>query len=269
MIVATLVIGLADVGRAVELTVGTMSTNRVLFIGNSLTYAAANADIGWYGNWGMASSSEGKDYAHLVVSDIARLNGGVSPAMKAVNVYYHGQYEQNYANFDIATEMASLLSWNPDVLVVELGENVETLATKSQQESYAASFLNLLTTFKERGNPTIFVRNTWWPDSTKDTIMKEATEEVGGVWVDLGDLHATASNVASSMGLYTNSGVAEHPSDQGMQAIASGIFSSMQAKGVPEPNTMTLAIGGGLSYILVVVARKRSLKAKRAWRVLA
>jgi hypothetical protein len=264
-IVAFIAFGSAS--SAVELTVGSMATNRVLFLGNSLTYHPVNTDIGWYGDWGMASTSADKDYAHLVVSRIAGLNGGVSPEMKAVNVYQYGQYEQNYRNFNVATNMASLLAWNPDVLVVELGENVETLTTAEKQQDFAASFLNLLTTFKDKSHPTIFVRNTWWPDATKDAIMKHATEEVGGVWVDLGNLTLNPLNVATSMGIYTNEAVAAHPSNQGMQVMADGIFAAMKTHGVPEPNTLASLTIASLFFSGMAAAKSgcRCRKQREGW----
>lgn len=263
MLIAAMIANLDDFSQAVEIRIGKTSANRVLFLGNSLTFSAANADIGWSGNWGMASSSEDRDYAHLVVSDIASLNGGVTPAMKAVNVYHYGQYEQNYASFDVATEMASLLDWNPDILVVELGENVESLTTQEKRTSFANSFLNLLATFKENSNPTIFVRNTWWPDTTKDTVMQEATVSVGGVWVDLGNLRADPLNIAKSMSIYTHAGVADHPSDQGMQAIADGMFSAMKTHCIPEPCPLAMVAIGVLYAFAAGVKNKIQAIASR------
>jgi hypothetical protein len=214
--------------------VGNIKADRILFLGNSITFSKANPDIGWMGNWGMVARSADKDYAHRVVSNIAKLNGGVEPVMKAVNVYFYGQYEQKYASFDVAANMAELLAFKPDVLVVELGENVESLTTKEQQAAFAKSFLNLLETFQRNSHPTIFVRNVWWPDAVKDVILKRATEKVGGVWVDLGNLRSDPKNIATSMNLFSHVGVADHPSEQCMEVIADKMWEAMKKHGRVE-----------------------------------
>lgn len=243
---------------ATALHVGNMAADRVLFLGNSITYHWPNADLGWFGSWGMAASSADKDYAHRVVAAIADLNGGTSPEMQAVNVYSYGQYEKNYVNYDVASQMASLLSWKPNIVVVELGENMDVAA--SQQADFVSSFTNVLTTFKSDG-ATVFVRNLWYPNAAKDALMKLATRDAGCVWVDLGDLAATPSNVAASMGIYTNGAVASHPSDKGMQAIADGLVGAMKSYAVPEP-TACLMLASAALVVSGIAAKRRLIRTK-------
>jgi lysophospholipase L1-like esterase len=239
--------------QAAEIRVGNMDADRILFLGNSITYHWPNADLGWSGSWGMASTSAEKDYAHRVVAAIGQIRGGALPAMKAVNVYDYGRYEANYAGFDAPTQMAALLAWKPDIVVVELGENMSVAA--GQEAAFYQSFANLLTTFKYNNHADIFVRNLWYPDAAKDALMKRATEDVGAVWVDLGDLESKFLNRAESQGVYTGA-VGSHPSDQGMQAIADGLVGAMKAHGVPEPGTLTALSGAGLLFAAAAAKRR-------------
>ncbi|MCY2988855.1 MAG: glycoside hydrolase family 127 protein [Planctomycetota bacterium] len=54
---------------------------RILFLGNSITLHGPKADIDWTGNWGMAASSEDKDYVHLVTSALAQHTGSTPQIM--------------------------------------------------------------------------------------------------------------------------------------------------------------------------------------------
>ena len=46
----------ASYSRAAGLQVGDMEANRILFLGNSLTYHPPTPEIGWTGNWGMVAA---------------------------------------------------------------------------------------------------------------------------------------------------------------------------------------------------------------------
>src|SRR6478736_813612 len=46
------------------------SFHRILFLGNSITLHGPSPSIGWTGNWGMAASTESRDYAHVLAARI-------------------------------------------------------------------------------------------------------------------------------------------------------------------------------------------------------
>lgn len=217
--------------QAVELYVGTMKANKILFLGNSLTYHAYSKAVGWTGDWGMAATAQSKDYAHLVTSSIARLNGNVSPAITAVNIVSYGAFEQKYTNYDAATELKALVDWAPNIVVVELGDNVSaSLTTQTAIDAYASSYADVLSVLKNSSEkPAIFATSTWWKSDTTDEIMKTACTSAGGVFINIGGLFANTAN---------QGGWGGHPNDAGMQAIADTVFSDLQAKGAPEPSSL-------------------------------
>ena len=74
---------------------------RILFLGNSITLHGPKPDIGWTGNWGMAASSEDKDYVHLVTSALAQHTGS-TPQIMVRNI---ADFERGYATYDVEGQM--------------------------------------------------------------------------------------------------------------------------------------------------------------------
>lgn len=242
--------------------VGTMNADRILFLGNSLTFCSPSPECGWFGNWGMAATTPENDYAHRVTTAIAAISGDKSPAMQAVNVVNYGGFEQNYAGYDVQTQLRTLLDWRPNILVVELGDNVTPSLTSQQAvDAFADSLDNLLDAFKANGNPRIFMTSTWWPNAATDDVLQNACSHAGGVFIDIGKIGQNPLNVAVSMGIYANTGVAAHPSEQGMQAIADAVTGAMVANAIPEPGigvmlATTALIAGGHALVRAKINRK-------------
>jgi hypothetical protein len=243
-------------GRAADIRVNNMAANRILFLGNSLTYHPPKPEIGWTGNWGMAASTQDKDYAHLVTAAIATFNGGNQPVMHEDNIVYYGGWEQKYGpSYDVQTQLATLLDWKPDVLVVELGDNSSaSLTSDAARTAFANSFEEVLTAFKSSSQPNIFVLSTFWPTPVTDAILHQDTAEVGGVFVDISDIYANPLN---------QGGWGGHPSDAGMAAIADHVWNAMEIHSVPEPGEFVLLICG-IMGIAIYCRWKRKQEAQVA-----
>lgn len=205
-----------------DLRLGNMKANKILFLGNSITRCKPGG--AWQLDCGCAATAPEKDYAHLVARYIADANGGRAPAMKADNVYYHDQYEQHYAGYNAEVSMKEFLDWQPDIVVMAIGENIENLDTVAKETAFATSFRDLLSAFKKKSNPAIFVRSRFIrPNPVQDRIMKQCCEAVGGVFVSM--------DSAGLSGDPLNYGALSHPGDRGMKAIADALFEAMRAQG--------------------------------------
>jgi len=66
------------------LNIGIETLDDILILGNSITYHSENPSNGWYGNWGMAASSQNKDYAHLLEEKLTALNASIK--VKSFNI---------------------------------------------------------------------------------------------------------------------------------------------------------------------------------------
>ena len=202
---------------------GGKKADRILFLGNSITFVPPAAWCDWKGNWGMAASAEDKDYVHLLVHSITELTGR-KPGIMVENI---ADFERQYATYDVNAKLKEHLDFKPDIVVVAIGENVPALGTEEAKANFKASFGKLLAAIKNTGQPAIYVRGCFWTDKTKEEIMRQSCAAVGGVFIDISGLGKDESNYARSERKYSHDGVAGHPGDKGMQSIADAILSAM------------------------------------------
>lgn len=201
---------------------------KILFLGNSITLHGPKKDIGWDGNWGMAASSVDKDYVHLVTKALAKKDGS-APATMVRNI---ASFERQYGTFDAAALVKETAAFGPDLIVVAIGENVPALKDAADKVLFAEKTAALLKAIKGANHPLIVVRSCFWASAPKDEALKTACRDVGGVYLDIGALGKDEKNFARSEREFKHQGVANHPGDRGMQAIADAIVGAVRnAKG--------------------------------------
>jgi hypothetical protein len=203
---------------------------RVLFLGNSITLHPPAKGLGWEGNWGMAASAEAKDYVHLVVDGLAKRAGKV-PKFRAVNI---ADFERGYATYDSAAKLKDELAFQPGIVVLAIGENVPALVTDEAKAAFKESLIRLFTLLKSPAGPQLYVRSCFWADAAKDAALKDASTAVGATFIDIGALSKIEANYARSERKIEHAGVANHPGDAGMKAIADAILGAMK-NSVPTP----------------------------------
>lgn len=192
---------------------------KILFVGNSITMHGPKADIDWHGNWGMAATSLDKDYVHVVTKALAARQG-LPLVIMVKNV---ADFERNHVGYDIAGKFAEAAAFKADLVILCIGENVPALKTPEAQAKYQAQVTELLKTLKPNPKAAIIVRSSFWPNEAKDSAMRKACEAVSGTFVDISTLSKDERNYARSERPYKHAGVANHPGDRGMAAIAEEI----------------------------------------------
>ena len=197
---------------------------KILFVGNSITSHGPKADIDWHGNWGMAATSPDKDYVHLVTKALASKQGA-TPTIMVKNV---ADFERNHVGYDIAGKFADATAFKADLIILCIGENVPALKTPEAQAKYQERVTELLKTLKSSPKATVIVRSSFWANAAKDSAMRQACEAVGGTFVDISALAKDERNYARSERPYKHAGVANHPGDRGMAAIAEEIVKAVK-----------------------------------------
>ena len=191
---------------------------KLLCLGNSITRHRPKADIGWSGDWGMAASRPENDYAHQLTNRLEQ--AGTSVTLLAENL----AIEVNPDVFP-ADALADFLAFAPDALVIRLGENVPD-ATK--YDAYLSAYGRVLDAFLAAGTPHIFCVGNFWQRDDLDEKTAALAKEKGVSWVSLSAVQGEAFR---AIGEFAHAGVAAHPSDKGMAAIADCIFTAMRAAG--------------------------------------
>lgn len=206
---------------------GAPGFRKILFLGNSITLHGPNKKIGWEGNWGMAASSEDRDYVHLVARALAEQDGRL-PEILVKNV---AAFERNWASYDAAAELKDAVAFDADLIVVAVGENVPALASDEAGAQFAASLVRFLNGITKERKPLTIVRSCFWPNAAKDEALRSACQAVGGRFLDIGALGKDDANRARSERQFEHEGVANHPGDRGMQAIAGAIVDAVRQGG--------------------------------------
>ena len=207
-----------------DLRIGKQRVGKVLFLGNSITLHGPAPQIGWTGNWGMAASAREKDYVHRLVTHIAKAAGD-EPRMMARNI---ADFERGLGAFNIRETLKAELAFEPDVIILAIGENAASPKTDEARTHFSTAFTNLLKELKQHGQPTIIVRSQFWQDAEKDTLMKRASIDAGATFLDISQLGSDAANFARAERQIEHAGVAGHPGDKGMQALADALWSAIK-----------------------------------------
>lgn len=189
--------------------------NNVVILGNSITYAPGTKGTEWEGSWGMAASAPEFDYVHLLTNDFSQTNKS-----SVVNIRNIAAFERGFEEYDFDTNLKDLKDSRPDLLILRIGENITF--TETNKDAFTKRYQELISYFKSN-NPHIHILGVGsiWGNETADNIMSKESD-----FLTLHTLDADPTNYA--YGNFVDGGIAHHPSDKGMKAIAGLIWEKLQ-----------------------------------------
>ncbi|MDD4773088.1 MAG: glycosyl hydrolase family 28 protein [Eubacteriales bacterium] len=191
---------------------------KILFAGNSITLHAPAPDIGWTGNYGMAASRAENDYVYRLCDMIA--GRGRIPESMVCNI---ADFEREPDLFPL-DRLAKLRDYGADIIIIRIAENTPAEKLSAFGEAYP----RLIEYLNPDGRSRVFCVGSFWP-SGADPLIRTAAESAGAVYVSLERLHSPEYR---AVGLFSHAGVAAHPSDKGMLAIAETIIEAIDASGL-------------------------------------
>ena len=87
--------------------------------------------------------------------------------------------------------------------------------------------MNILRCALAKRHPLVVVRSCFWADAAKDEVLRQVCQEADGIFVNAGPLGRDAANAARSERSFKHDGVAGHPGDKGMKALADAIVKAV------------------------------------------
>ena len=190
----------------------------ILILGNSITHHVPDESIGWKGNWGMAATSEDKDFESLFTEKLQKQFTGYNVKVTAKNIaVWEDDFKYNLDQFP------DLLNQKYDILIIRLGENVNT--SSPDFPNYEKELNLLINRFKTE-NTKVIITGTVWSSPEKDHIQEKVAKDNNFFYIPLIDFQSDPENYAT--GKFTNEQVAAHPSDYGMKNIAELLFKAVE-----------------------------------------
>ena len=185
----------------------------VVIIGNSIRQHGKAPQIGWNNTWGMAATSQDRDYVHVLYKKICeKLAKSQKDAPKLS--LPGGVAEKDFSKWNAA------VTQNADIIIVQLGDNFRNPVTVEKlQMPYEA----MLKAFKGDRNPILICVSNWGGGKMSQ-LIGDAAKNQGAGFVPLEKLAADPQNKAQSEGHFSHGGVNWHPGDRGMAAIADAIW---------------------------------------------
>lgn len=171
----------------------------------------------------MAASESDKDYVAQLSSNLSQ---ATSCNTKAERVNFSA-FERNFwtETTEVARKYIVSSAANANLIIVQLSDNVsDSDFTTYEFEKHYAGFVKELAAASPVA--TVVCIGPWWSHPGKDEAITRSCRAITGTAVSISDLRTDPDNRATSSS--KNPGVAAHPSDAGMAAIATRIIDTLR-----------------------------------------
>lgn len=192
---------------------------RIMFVGNSMTLHGILPSIGWHNFCGMAASSADKDYVHLLEKKVSALYPDAAFCICQV-----AEWERRYKEGgEVLPLYKQAQLFDADIILIRYIENCP--GGDFDNAVFKAQTAKLMDYLDHTKKAKILVSTGFWRHPG-DTALREFAAENGYTLVELGDLGDT--DEMKALGLFEHEGVAHHPGDKGMAAMADRLWSILE-----------------------------------------
>ena len=193
------------------------SGKRIMFVGNSITLHGVKESIGWYNEWGMAASAREKDYVHLLMKKFKEADPDAALCICQV-----ADWERSYKNDEqVYEKFAPARDFCADIIICRF---VENCSPKDYDSEIFTREYTAFVKYLNKGNAKLILSTSFWAHPADADILKIGAL-LGCPVAKLGDLGE--DDEMKAIGLFSHEGVAIHPGDKGMKAIAQRIWDKL------------------------------------------
>ena len=190
---------------------------KILFLGNSITRHGVAESLGWFGDWGMAASSKENDYVHRLVARMEQDGKRVSYCVANLS-----EWERTCDMTLLKSRYAQANAFAADIVIVRLGENARLAESI---DAFIPCYRAMVETFA-RARAKVVLSDLFWGYEPFDIFVKKYAAEKGYGFAQLHDLGERDDMKA--IGKFAHAGVAAHPGDLGMLAIAERMYRAIE-----------------------------------------
>lgn len=192
--------------------------NKVLFIGNSLLFG--------FGTFGMCASDSKHDYYYYVTQYLKQFHPDGTYDKLLGSTYETCETKEAAKGW--IEDNINTRATDYDLVIVQLGDNINNDA---RNELFKTSCKDLLVGIRNHmPNARVVWAGEWYSRAARQEIIATSCAETGSTFIDISDLAVIQANKGAIGNVITrdngttftvdNSGVASHPGDKGMKAIA-------------------------------------------------
>lgn len=221
-------VGVDDTG----LFVGDIVPNKVAFIGNSLLFE------GNYGSIGLAASDPDHDYYSLVTKWIKSRNAKATFTDRFSSAGWEGATTSAARQDFFDKTISPKISEDTDLVIIQLVDNVNTDAKLATFEKDAETLIKNVR--QKAPHARVLWVAGWFVNDSKMQLVKQACDQAGATLVDITKykddakyksyIGAKRTGIDGTEMTVTESGVAAHPGDLGMQMIRDEIVKTISGQ---------------------------------------
>ncbi len=202
---------------------------KLMTYGNALALHEEASSLGWKNAHGLAASSAENDYVHVLTAYLNERYGE-----NHVSQVY-GKYAENLEaivatadkNTDFSASFRKVAAYvaeeKPDIVTVQYGEYLFACDSVAYENALTA----LVKEIRKGAPDAVIVLTTPFGAKRTSDAYSGAQSAAEALGLPLADLSAAAKDGLAAAASHT--GVAKHPNDTGMAAIAKAVFSALNA----------------------------------------